>query len=318
MPHQCLKCGELFPDGSSQILRGCPECQGTRFFYTEEALEEKDRAKLLKQGEADIKTILNELTQGGESPSKAPAETPAQEPADDDEPPETTFEAVGTRKKKRKEAPPTPPAQETKVLPGNKLLVKLRKRKLAKRMKKATASRGWDYDTPDPDPIGGRKPSEPEEEPAAEPEADEESDALGGIPVVGRKPDEAAPWPGPAPEDEPAEDPDEAAKHVERVSYGDEPAVEPPSEPESPPERPSGAPQDPASEVPKFEIRELPESEDEDGVPETVRIDAPGQYAIDVKRLLEEAPIVVQKDGSYLIHLPSLFEGEEKQRAKGR
>lgn len=38
-----------------------------------------------------------------------------------------------------------------------------------------------------------------------------------------------------------------------------------------------------------------------------------GVYEIDVKRLLEDNPIVIQKDGSYLIHLPSLFkEGREK------
>lgn len=283
MPHQCLKCGELFPDGSSQILRGCPECQGTRFFYTEEALEEKERAKLLKKGEADIKTILDELTQGGDAPE------------DEAEPVETTFEAVGTRKETRKKAPQVPPRQETKTLPGNKLLVKLRKRRVAKRMQKATASRGWDYEAPDPEPVGGPEPTR--DEPAED--DDEASDALGGIPVIG-KPDAEAPWPQPADEDESGPD-----KHVERVSYGDEP------EPETEPEPESSA----TPEVPKFEIREVSES-DEDGVPETVRIDAPGQYAIDVKRLLEEAPIVVQKDGSYLIHLPSLFEGEERRRVR--
>jgi predicted nucleic acid-binding Zn-ribbon protein len=40
-----------------------------------------------------------------------------------------------------------------------------------------------------------------------------------------------------------------------------------------------------------------------------------GVYEIDVKRLLEDNPIVIQKDGSYLIHLPSLFkEGREKSK----
>jgi predicted nucleic acid-binding Zn-ribbon protein len=40
-----------------------------------------------------------------------------------------------------------------------------------------------------------------------------------------------------------------------------------------------------------------------------------GVYEIDVKRLLEDNPIVIQKDGSYLIHLPSLFkEGRDKAR----
>ncbi len=300
MPHQCLKCGELFADGSSQILRGCPECQGTRFFYTEEALEEKERAKLLKQGEADIKTILEELTHGDDAPGK---ESTVHDVPDDD-PAETTFEAVGTRTETRKKPPQAPPAQETKVLPGNKLLVKLRKRKLAKRMQKATASRGWDYEAPEPESVGGPRPEAPEE--PSDQDEEDSSGGLGGIPVIG-KPDAEAPWPASS------DEPEEASPSIERVSYGDEP--EPTPEPEA-----QDAPAPPASrapDVPKFEIREVAESDDE-GVPETVRIDAPGEYAIDVKRLLEEAPIVVQKDGSYLIHLPSLFEGEDKQRAKGR
>ena len=42
--------------------------------------------------------------------------------------------------------------------------------------------------------------------------------------------------------------------------------------------------------------------------PETIRISKPGEYEIDVKRLLESNPIVIQRDGTYLIHLASLFE----------
>jgi len=42
-----------------------------------------------------------------------------------------------------------------------------------------------------------------------------------------------------------------------------------------------------------------------------------GVYEIDVQSLLEDNPIVIQKDGSYLIHLPSIFkEGREKNIKK--
>ncbi|MCD6383642.1 MAG: hypothetical protein J7L88_04200, partial [Thermoplasmata archaeon] len=47
--------------------------------------------------------------------------------------------------------------------------------------------------------------------------------------------------------------------------------------------------------------------------PDVVTIVEQGVYEIDVKKLLEKSPIIVQKDGSYLIHLPSLFEMEEKE-----
>jgi len=31
MPHQCVKCGEIYPDGSKKLLSGC-DC-GSRFFF---------------------------------------------------------------------------------------------------------------------------------------------------------------------------------------------------------------------------------------------------------------------------------------------
>ena len=48
---------------------------------------------------------------------------------------------------------------------------------------------------------------------------------------------------------------------------------------------------------------------------DVINIIEQGVYEIDVKSLLEDNPIVIQKDGSYLIHLPSLFkEGREKAK----
>jgi predicted nucleic acid-binding Zn-ribbon protein len=32
MPHQCVKCGKFYDDGSEEILKGCP-CGGRLFFY---------------------------------------------------------------------------------------------------------------------------------------------------------------------------------------------------------------------------------------------------------------------------------------------
>jgi hypothetical protein len=43
MPHQCLKCGRVFEEGSSELLKGCPECGGNRFFFTKQPLDEKER-----------------------------------------------------------------------------------------------------------------------------------------------------------------------------------------------------------------------------------------------------------------------------------
>jgi len=33
MPHQCVKCNNIFQDGSNELLKGCSKCGGKFFFY---------------------------------------------------------------------------------------------------------------------------------------------------------------------------------------------------------------------------------------------------------------------------------------------
>jgi len=51
---------------------------------------------------------------------------------------------------------------------------------------------------------------------------------------------------------------------------------------------------------------------DEHESPETIAIEKPGKYNIDLKGLLEKEPIIIQKDGTYVIHLPSVFKMIDK------
>ncbi len=44
MPHECTNCGRVFPDGSTEMLSGCPECGGTKFQYHPEGVPENDSA----------------------------------------------------------------------------------------------------------------------------------------------------------------------------------------------------------------------------------------------------------------------------------
>jgi hypothetical protein len=62
MPHQCTNCGTVFPDGSKEMLSGCPECGGNKFQFRPGASRTSDAS-------------------GGETP---PSETPRGEdrPAD--------------------------------------------------------------------------------------------------------------------------------------------------------------------------------------------------------------------------------------------
>jgi hypothetical protein len=61
MPHQCLKCGKVFEEGSSQLLKGCPDCGGNRFFYTKEPLTEDERHAISQDVEKDITSQILEL-----------------------------------------------------------------------------------------------------------------------------------------------------------------------------------------------------------------------------------------------------------------
>ena len=44
MPHQCVRCGKLYPEGSNELLQGC-SCAGRFFFYMRS--KDVDRGKEL-------------------------------------------------------------------------------------------------------------------------------------------------------------------------------------------------------------------------------------------------------------------------------
>jgi len=67
MPHQCLKCGKIFDENSSQLLKGCPNCGGTRFFFTKEPLSEEERRDIAEKLDDDIREKIVKLMRGRES-----------------------------------------------------------------------------------------------------------------------------------------------------------------------------------------------------------------------------------------------------------
>ncbi|HID26149.1 MAG TPA: hypothetical protein EYP23_06810 [Thermoplasmata archaeon] len=66
MPHQCLKCGKVFEDGSSQLLRGCSSCGGNRFFFIREPLSEEEREIISSEVEQDVYSKIAEMFGGEE------------------------------------------------------------------------------------------------------------------------------------------------------------------------------------------------------------------------------------------------------------
>ena len=61
MAHQCLQCGHLFQEGSSAILQGCPQCKGTRFFYTQKPLAETERRAMAEKAQKDLREVVGEI-----------------------------------------------------------------------------------------------------------------------------------------------------------------------------------------------------------------------------------------------------------------
>ncbi len=68
MPHQCVRCGAIYADGSDVLLKGCHVC-GSRFFFyfKQESLKQIQQLKLTeqdrKQIEQDIKEIIGDTAE---------------------------------------------------------------------------------------------------------------------------------------------------------------------------------------------------------------------------------------------------------------
>lgn len=180
MPHQCLKCGRIFEEGSSQLLRGCPDCGGNRFFFTKQPLDENERDVISKEVNKDITTrIMDSLADKN---------------------------------------------NETINKPGKWVSIK------PKEIRK----------------IIEEKISEEEVKTEIKPEEQEPVELID----------------------------DEYRKSV---------------------------------------IEKIKSEADEHESPETIAIEKPGKYTIDLKGLLEKEPIIIQKDGTYIIHLPSVFKMIDKK-----
>ena len=176
MPHQCLKCGHVFEEGSSQLLKGCPGCGGNRFFFTKQPLNETER-DIMSKG------IGQDLT--------------------------TKIMALAVEKNKG-------------TLKGTETWITLKPKDLRKMIE---------------DQIEQEEPAE--EINLGEPISDDQRKAI-----------------------------------IEKI---------------------------------KAEV-------DHSDTPETIGVEQPGKYHIDLKGLLEKEPIVIQKDGTYTIHLPSLFKMRNEKK----
>ncbi len=61
MPHQCVKCGELYDDTSSVIINGCSSCKGKLFFYVKKGDLEKAKERTENLSNKDKKQIEKDV-----------------------------------------------------------------------------------------------------------------------------------------------------------------------------------------------------------------------------------------------------------------
>ena len=60
MPHQCVRCGTIYPDDAEELLKGCSVCGGKLFLYIKkEQLERKE--EILKLSDKEKKEIEKEV-----------------------------------------------------------------------------------------------------------------------------------------------------------------------------------------------------------------------------------------------------------------
>lgn len=306
MPHQCLKCGQAFAEGSREILKGCSACSGTRFFFTREPLGQAEREELLRKSSRELKQLLHDLADaGGPRPREAEAagcrgtEARANGPMKDVNGKEWVPIDAKNLRAMLNEAMAEEKAARAVAMPS-----------VAEYVEKKAMEFG-----PMPWPGQGHAASPPMESVAVP----EPRDAPRKLSATYKHKDELrfdekrgwgeVPRPKPRPAPKAAAAPPPAAA----------PSKAAPTAAATP--RPAPAPKRLPQPLPEATATPTPLDPDlskwqEGKAPEVVSIRSPGQYEIDVEGLLSHQPIVVAKDGTYMIHLPSVFEELEKRSKK--
>lgn len=242
MPHQCLACGNIIPNGSPEILKGCSSCGGKKFFYitkpvsTEEREDilhkvEKERELILSKSEMDVEKYMDEFINKVKSQKKRETMT--------DEQIQDLFKEAFVQVRERN-AGRSKGRDLDKYIETPKVQV----------VRDLDLGRPRGGEKPDRKPSGGEKPDKK--------------------PKGGRK--------------------QKGQPKSDLKSYKD---------------------------TVKGNKEKLKDARrDGKKTPEVINVVETGVYEIDVQAIMEGKPIIVQQDGTYLIHLPSLFERLDKKKKR--
>ena len=93
MPHQCTNCSRVFPDGSKEMLSGCPDCGGNKFQF-------KPKSATSRPADSDSADAETSPTNSGSTdPARHPTAPAYREssPSTDDAPDSSSPSETGTR-----------------------------------------------------------------------------------------------------------------------------------------------------------------------------------------------------------------------------
>ncbi|MEK6816284.1 MAG: Zn-ribbon containing protein [Nanoarchaeota archaeon] len=61
MPHRCVKCGSIFPNGASDLLKGCSKCGGRFFLFVKDSDLQKANEVMDNLSDDDKKQIEDDV-----------------------------------------------------------------------------------------------------------------------------------------------------------------------------------------------------------------------------------------------------------------
>ena len=90
MPHQCTTCGRTFPDGSKEMLSGCPDCGGNKFqFQPASAVDDATPDEESPAGEAADRTPAAAADAESAGAPTGSADSPTSSPDSSTSPPDS-------------------------------------------------------------------------------------------------------------------------------------------------------------------------------------------------------------------------------------
>jgi hypothetical protein len=271
MPHQCTNCSRVFPDGSKEMLSGCPDCGGNKFQF---------KPKSATSRSADSDSTGSTPTDAG-TPSEPEPTDPARHPtapayresspSTDDAPDGSSTSGSGDRP-----WPGEEPSSATADSPS------------------ASSS------PPSPDPTSLDDGTDPDEatdtapRTGTDPEPDPDPDA-----EVGREADA---------EETTDTDTDTAAEdHAQASARTDMVTPDELADAASPPPRPSDGVDGRVIEPESDDRPGLDELREElNSQFESIKIVSPGQYELNLMELYDRQEYIIslQEDGRYVIEVP--------------